>query len=387
MNERTRNRLTREKVIEIIGRDDFHERGASIEEMELVFKAFKIPARIYDYNTRLIYKYSPEINSRHIKPLYAMVKNNHIYALNHDLKSIQQKQDCSLPTVKASPDYYLNEKEQPPKYRMIRCLNDILNLEVNEDVKEIFLVPEFNNLHQLFFELIKSGYEPRIKLQAGIITDIRLKLDEVKYVIKTQNLIKSSVDGCVAVRDEQTYNRMNEAMFKFNKSLFNPLHKSFYNDIDIAILDETRTIAPSGLFYEKGIVPKNIIELDRCKAFTKAFIDIIMIGVFNQYDIFKVYDDTVDINNHHDMTFYYVSVEAHDLSFFDITRILFNKHHNLIVGKILKNLPERVRRGITILGFKEPSFIHKSIIRVLLKNFGALSLTKQTRMKTSLSRN
>ena len=59
------------------------------------------------------------------------------------------------------------------------------------------------------------------------------------------------------------------------------------------------------------------------------------------------------------MTFYYVSVEAHDLSFFDITRILFNKHHNLIVGKILKNLPERVRRRITILGFKEPSFIHK----------------------------
>ena len=179
MNERTRNRLTREKVIEIIGRDDFHERGASIEEMELVFKAFKIPVRIYDYNTRLIYKYSPEINSRHIKPLYAMVKNNHIYALNHDLKSIQQKQDCSLPTVKASTDYYLNEKEQPPKYRMIRCLNDILNLEVDEETNEVFLVPEFNNLHQLFFELIKSGYEPRITFQAGIITDIRLKLDEV----------------------------------------------------------------------------------------------------------------------------------------------------------------------------------------------------------------
>ena len=48
MNERTRNRLTREKVIEIIGRDNFGEAGATIQEMEAVFKQFKIPCRIYD---------------------------------------------------------------------------------------------------------------------------------------------------------------------------------------------------------------------------------------------------------------------------------------------------------------------------------------------------
>ena len=48
MNERTRNRLTRERVIEIIGRDNFSETGATIHEMEAVFKQFKIPCRIYD---------------------------------------------------------------------------------------------------------------------------------------------------------------------------------------------------------------------------------------------------------------------------------------------------------------------------------------------------
>lgn len=46
MNERTRNRLTREKVIEIIGRNDFHFKGASIQEMEAVFKAYGIQVRI-----------------------------------------------------------------------------------------------------------------------------------------------------------------------------------------------------------------------------------------------------------------------------------------------------------------------------------------------------
>ena len=120
MNERTRNRLTRDKVIEIIGRTDFSQKGASIQEMEAVFKTYGIQVRIYNFFTQLIYKYDPPKRNHHIKTLYAMVKNNHIYALNYDLKSIQQKQDCLIPSVRASTDYYLNEKEEPPKYKMIR---------------------------------------------------------------------------------------------------------------------------------------------------------------------------------------------------------------------------------------------------------------------------
>ena len=179
---------------------------------------------------------------------------------------------------------------------MINSLNDILDLAVDEGENEAYIVPEFNNqnLHQLFFELIKSGYEPRITFQAGIITELRLKLDKVKYNINTQNLITSSADGCIAARDEQTYNTMNEAMFRFNKSWFNPLHKSFYNDIDITLMDETRTIAPLGLFYDKSSIPEHIIELDRCKAYTKAILDTTNIIVFNQFDIWKVYSDTID---------------------------------------------------------------------------------------------
>ena len=88
-----RNQLTRAKIIEIIGRSDFYSNGASIEEMDKVFKAFKIPARIYNSFNKLIYKHEPEHNKRRIKPFYAIVKNSHIYTINNDLKSIKQKQD------------------------------------------------------------------------------------------------------------------------------------------------------------------------------------------------------------------------------------------------------------------------------------------------------
>ena len=308
MSEKTRKRLTRDKVIEILGRDDFSQRGASIQEMQAVFHEYNLQVRVYDFFSHLVYKYDPPKRNHHIKTLYAMVKNNHIYALNYDLKSVQQNQSSKSFVVRATTDYYINEKEAPPKYRMIKDIDDILKLKLDKDEKEVYLVPELNNLRELFFKVIASGYEPKITFQAGIITEMRLRLKKVKYIIKTQNLVKSSPDGCITVRDEITYNKMNEAMFKFNKSLLNPIHKSHYNDIDITILDDARTIAPLGLIWEKKNIPKDIIELDICKAFTKAFMDISKVIVFNQFDVWKACDTTFNIDNHHELTMYYIRV-------------------------------------------------------------------------------
>ena len=94
-------------------------------------------------------------------------------------------------------------------------------------------------------------------------------------------------------------------MFNFNKSLFNPNHKSFYNDIDIAILNESRTIVPVGLLCDN--VPEEIVEIDRTKAFTHASLLITEIPVFNQFDIWRVYTDA-DINTLHELTIYYVEI-------------------------------------------------------------------------------
>ena len=66
-----------------------------------------------------------------------MVKNNHIYTFNNDLKSIQQKQnEIFNPVVKASTDYYLNEIDKPPKFRMINNADEILKLEFDKDEKK-----------------------------------------------------------------------------------------------------------------------------------------------------------------------------------------------------------------------------------------------------------
>ena len=198
-----------------------------------------------------------------------MMKNSHIYTLHYDLNSFQHKNSCNgLPIIKASTDYSLNEKEEPPPFKMITFLNDILNIKTDKETKEIYVVSEFNNLTELLFEAIKAGYEPRIKLHAGIITEMRFRFNKITYIVKTQNLIKTSSDGCIAVGDETTYNTMNKAMFNFDKSLFLSSHRSFYNDIDIKVLNEAKSVVPLGKLWKK-FLSKDKMEIDISKAFTK----------------------------------------------------------------------------------------------------------------------
>ena len=115
---------------------------------------------------------------------------------------------------------------------------------------------------------------------------------------------------------------MNKAMFNFNKSLFNLSHKSFYNDIDIQILDEARSIVPSGLLCDSRDI-KNEIEIDISKAFTHAFITISAIPVFNQFDIWRAFDDTIDMYDLHDLTLCYIERKTTILK--RTGRMLFNK--------------------------------------------------------------
>ena len=95
-----------------------------------------------------------------------------------------------------------------------------------------------------------AGYEPQVRFTGCIISDLYFKFlikkTSIQYRIKTQNLVTSPVDGTITVRTEQIYNKMSKAMYEFNKALFNPLHKSYYNETDKQILKECRTIPPVG---------------------------------------------------------------------------------------------------------------------------------------------
>ena len=166
--------------------------------------------------------------------------------------------------------------------------------------------------------------------------------------------MKTSCDGCITVSDEHVYNNMNVAFFNFYSKVFNPAHKSFYNDIDIEILDEARTTVPLGLLvdmFDVQFIPDNeLMEIDISKAFTSAFLKMNEKPVFNQFDIWKNYDGK--INEHHDLTLYYIQNNN-----FQHNKMFMNKKYEIKYGCILKQVMDDV--DIDILYFKTPSQVHQ----------------------------
>ena len=134
-----------------------------------------------------------------------------------------------------------------------------------------------------------AGYEPQVRFTGCIVSDLYfnfyIKQKSIRYRIKTQNLLTSSVYGTITVRTEQIYNKMSKAMYEFSKAVFNPLHKSHYNERDKQILKECRTIPPVGVLnkfynvfnqrtekYDKyAFMIEATTEIDVRKACTHAF--------------------------------------------------------------------------------------------------------------------
>ena len=361
--------LTRDKVLELIGssEDEFIKNGTSIMKMERVFEAFGIPARIFDFNCSLIFKYDPPTHAHRIKTFNGLVKNKHIYVLNHDLKSLKRSEmggEKEL-SVKVSDNYYINDREEPRECKMIDTIEDLLHLKEKD---EYILIHRDNDLPKLLHDFKESGYEPFVKYQAGTISELKImwRIKELKktihYTIQSQNLSKSKIDEDVVVSSEEAYKKTSEAMFKMNKSIFNENHKSYYTDTDIEILDECRTIVPAGLINSPE-VEKNVAEIDINKAFTKAFTSIKKIPIFRQFDIWRQWSSELNVNDMPSLT--QQSCESSDLSGLTLymvkvanANIMFNKKHNLMYGKFLKKL---IEKGVKcdILYYKQPSHIHK----------------------------
>ena len=252
-HRREKYKLTKESILQLINEteDDFTTYGASIRDMIPVFEKFKIQVRIINEFDRPIFIYDPPKRDHHIPALYALVKNNHIYTINDNLQALKK----ILPTthkernitVRASPDCRINEKDEPIECKMIQSLDDIKCYAEHDGYTLIY---DGNDLSELFYLSKEGGYTPQVKFSAGIVSELffRFKINKkiIRCKVKTQNLVNSSVDGTISVRTEQIYNNMSKAMFKFNKSLFNPLHKSYYNEIDVDLFKECRTINPVG---------------------------------------------------------------------------------------------------------------------------------------------
>ena len=68
-----------------------------------------------------------------------MVKNSHIYTLNYNLKSLKRKESVDeLYKFRIGNNYYINNREEPLKYKMIDGIDDMMSLKDGEEYRLVF---------------------------------------------------------------------------------------------------------------------------------------------------------------------------------------------------------------------------------------------------------
>ena len=354
--------LSRNKILELLNRteDDIHEYGISINQMEKVFKFFNIPVKLYNYRCQLIYKFEPNNfkNGRRKTIFVALIKNNHVYPINANQDSLCQLKVGEQYCAKASSNFYITDKTEPPKFKMFSYIDELLKMTEHEEYN---LIHKDSNLNEILFQFRKAGYEPMVKYQGNRIVELRARYTEKKtrkvrtYIIKIQDLSKEIIERDVYTDTEEKYNRIVEAMFDFNSKVFSESHKSDYSELDVTILDECRTVVPSG-YFDKNVDVKTLCEIDRTKAFTWAFTQIKEIPVFSEFDDWKHGDTLLPNGNNWDNT------KIEDLNLYMVqissSNIFFNKKYNLVYGKFLKKLIEN-KTDLNIICYKKPYYIHK----------------------------
>ena len=112
--------------------------------------------------------------------------------------------------------------------------------------------------------------------------------------------------------------------------------------------------------------------------------------VFNQFDIWTVYNESIDVNTLSDYTLYYVEViEGNPLlpSKFRGRLLFFNKKYNLIYGKLLKQITDtRILRNIKVLYYKTPSQVNDVDYEELFNELKGMTISDKEEEDTYLKK-
>ena len=225
--DKKRNLINRDTILDVLGRtEDNLKDGLRIEDVVPFFDKYKLKLRVYDRFYRKIFTYDPVVPNFNNKPMHVLVDGDHVYTLNHNIRSLEHKSvgkddEDDEKALYVSNHYRVRERE-PVKHRMITHVDDILGalreVEAEQpDYEALFLIHRDDNLEELLWQLHERGHTPRVSYQAGNVTGITMYFNKRMVHVKCQQLVRSAIDGLVHITDVNCYNRCDEAMAHCNK--------------------------------------------------------------------------------------------------------------------------------------------------------------------------
>jgi hypothetical protein len=360
--------------------------GLSIKKSLVFFEKFKLGLCVLGIYG-VIKVYQPAKPNKNISPstMYIVVHNGHVYQINEDLKSIQQKlshwksdeiiaKEINNINLGLKKDYILrNTDECTYNVQYIDDLNDILEdvKNCNDDDNQIRRYVYSNNLKDLLMPMVHEtpSYSPDVRWSKGKIISLRFKIGSIIGIIT--NSTENGSDKDVTL-PEHIYQKYHEANDSFYKQLFTFDNMSFYNPTQMEI-DNIYQIRPcTGYFDEKNIDSDlRYNGLDCRKAYTSDFLDMEHFPVYNYFDVDQEYTkQPID-----DYTMY--KVHCSDKNQF--TALLFPKTVTKVSGWKLNKIKDQ---GIKfkILSFNRPSKLNWSNSKRLIDKLWETDISDDSKL-------
>ena len=338
--EKKEKKCNRDILLRILKKtEDNIIKGVSMNEMTQVFDEYDIPVQAYDSYNKIIYERKSKKKS--IPVFYIMLKNNHVYLMDTNTKSITWEAITDI-TLNPSSKFGL-PKEKDMNMFMVSSFEQIVSIckeqhdQKEDETPSVVLFIAQNDIESILFDFRNNRHEPAIKFVNNKIASISFCFSGVIAIIKNQDPnIELHDDSFFEVDNMDTYKRIYDANKKFQIALLDKNHLSNYDENDTAFL-KYRSIP----IY--GMTPKckqeKLIEIDVSKAYTSALMEITKIPHFNVFDKWTAYDGA--------------DIEDYNIYLVETTNnIFFQRSHQLIYGMFLKQM-----NNMSILYVKRPSNI------------------------------
>ena len=299
--------------------------------IEKFFKKYNFSIFVYDPFMKLITSYKSE--NKHATSMRVIYKDEHVYLLNENIKSLQQLVE-NPEIVFVNNKYNIFEKK---KVHEVLCfseeeiIKEITKYIQNDNLDHLKIISDYS-LDELLFKIMFDGeYMPNIKYTTQI--------DQINYYInkKLIEIVPNNnvADGSccdVTFTSLKDYTNYSTAYDRFYNQI---IKKEYISEHHPSVLqyEANYKISPiSGYFNKYSQVGYNCLDVN--KAYSDACSKINQIPIFSYFDVYKIYD------NHEieDLTLYKIKLLPRNNE--DEATIIFNAKNNIVYGYVLKQLPE-----------------------------------------------
>lgn len=308
---------------------------------------------IKKYKFLSIYVYDPYMNcilshqaidAKHSSSIRVMIKNNHLYQLNSNLKSLQNKpnyEDDERQEIKVSNKYYIKEekkqeinetKDEP--LESLRIFSDNLK-DIFDKIVQYSKLDTFSslriitneNMNNILLHCVSCSYEPKVYFNTFLFKILIYVNDKPIYIETGDN--NPTYGSRISFNSVNEYQQFDESYNKISKDIIKTEYISEFHP-QVQEIDHTYKITPLVSSFKDADLNKLYDTIDENKAYTECLMNINTIPIFHYFDVYKPYDNhTIE-----ELTYYLIEV----LKDTEATKILFGSKYSRTYGFVLKQL-------------------------------------------------